>query len=541
VKKLELRDFQKEDVLYMRKHNYRVLVANAPGTGKTIECLAAIALDRVKLCPVVIVAPSSVMWNWHREARKWCKWAKIHVISDKSTPLPKERKHIYITSWALMADRVMEIVSKKPRMLIADEAHMAKNVDAMRTRALYALSTRCRHLLLLTGTPLINSKQELDTLKMFFGVSDPPMIRRLLVDVAPDIPEKSRATLPVYLPPKIAMEYRRAVEDFENWLNDTLRMKMDEGQAEAAARRSMAAEALVKVGYLRRIVGRGKVNAAVDWAARAVRLGEPVVMFAEHSEVIRRMMLQMKKQRLAHVVIMGSTPKGQRQKMIDKFQNGEVPIFIGSKAASTGITLTRARHLCFVERFWTSAEEEQAEDRIRRISQTYPTKIWFLHAHGTVDDRVAQVIERKRKVIREAIGSEEVVETPEKTVMSIINSWSEHANAKVYKGDAMLGLVRSLPPLPKPKNTHQVIFKGKRWNKASVKAWGKMNNYNFRSVAFDGRVWRGVVHQASLFMDGKYTSFPVSKDIKILLGKRRKKIRRRMVRRRRANYNRNRF
>ena len=172
MKKLELRTFQKEDVLFMRKHNYRVLVANAPGTGKTIECLAAIALDRAKLCPVVIIAPSSVMWNWHRESRKWCKWAKIHVISDKSTPLPKDRKHIYITSWSLMADRVMEIISKKPRLLIADEAHMAKNIDALRTRALYALSTRCRHLLLLTGTPLINSKQELETLKMFFGVDN---------------------------------------------------------------------------------------------------------------------------------------------------------------------------------------------------------------------------------------------------------------------------------------------------------------------------------------------------------------------------------
>ena len=145
---------------------------------------------------------------------------------------------------------------------------------------------------------------------------------------------------------------------------------------------------------------------------------------------------------------------------------------------------------------------------------------------------MAQVIERKRRVIREAIGSEDIAETPEKTVISIINSWSEHANAKVYKGDAMLGLVRSLPPLPKPKNTYQVIFKGPRWNKAAVKAWGKMNNYNFHSVVFDGRVWRGLVHQASLFMDGKYKIFAVSKDIKILLGKRRKKIRRRMMRRR---------
>ena len=519
---LVLRPFQKADVKFIRQHNYRVLVANAPGTGKTIECLSVIALDRVKLTPTLVVCPASVVWNWHKEARKWCRWAKIYVITDKNTPIPQKPFHIYIMSWSLLVDRAMELVARNVKLLIADEAHYAKNEEALRSQALYGVARSVPYVLLLTGTPLINNEQELENLKNVLGSSNPPMIRRLLEDVAPDIPPKTRAVLPVYLPPKIAAEYRKAVEEFERWLKEILAERMSEAQADIAVRRSLAAEALVKIGYLRRIVGRGKVNAAVDWAARAVRLGEPVVLFAEHSAVIKQMMKQMRKQRLRYVSITGTTSKKQREANINAFQNGEVPIFIASKAGGTGITLTRARHLCFVERFWTSAEEEQAEDRIRRITQKYRTKIWFLHATGTIDERIAAIIERKRRMIRDAIGIENIAVNAESTVMDIIASWSEHVEAPVHNGDAMLGLVRALPPLPSPKETHMIVFKGPRWNKAAVRSWAKMNAYHIMSIRFDGRVHRALNHPPSFFLSGSFETFNISKEIQLIKGKRRK-------------------
>ena len=277
-KKLRLRPFQKEDVLFIRRHNHNVLIANSPGTGKTIECLACIALEREKLCPVIVVCPSSVAWNWHEETRKWCKWARIHVIEGRKGKIPKNQ-HFYIISWSLLAGRGMELLHRKPKTLIADEAHFAKNTQAMRSRALAGIAKRVDHVLLLTGTPLINNEAELDNLKSLFGHPNPPMIRRLLCDVAPDIPPKERSSLPVYLPPSVAREYRHAMEEFGDWLEKALAAKMDAGAAEMQARRALAAEALVKIGYLRRIVGYGKVNAAVDFAARAIRIGEPVVFF----------------------------------------------------------------------------------------------------------------------------------------------------------------------------------------------------------------------------------------------------------------------
>ena len=120
---------------------------------------------------------------------------------------------------------------------------------------------------------------------------------------------------------------------------------MSSGEAESAIRRALAAEALIKIGYLRRLVGVAKTYACVDFISRAVRVGEPVVVFCDHNEPIRRVQAMLKRQNIGFVTIRGSTPKGQRQKNVEKFQRGEVPVFIGTRAAHTGITLTRARHL----------------------------------------------------------------------------------------------------------------------------------------------------------------------------------------------------
>ena len=524
---LKLKDFQKEDVLRIRDVNYNALNANAPGTGKTIETLACIAIDRAKLTPTIIVCPSSVVDNWKKEAKKWLPRIKVHVIKDRSTKLPREKKEIYIISWALIVDRAKDLLRIRPQFLVADEAHYAKNAEATRSQVLYGLALRTPHRLMLTGTPLVNNADEFQNIKDLFPNGNPLVVRRLLEDVCPDIPPKQRALLPIELPKSFRRDYDRAQAEFSSWLEDQLKMKFEDKDAEAAHRRALAAEALVKVGYLRRIVGKAKTNAAVDWAARAVRLGEAVVIFAEHQDVIKRMSESMTKQRLRHVILDGSTPRKKRQACVDEFQEGKVPIFIGSKAASTGITLTRSRNLLFCERFWTSAEEDQAEDRIRRIGQKFATKIWALHAVDTIDDRIARIIDRKRALMDQHIGLEDIEATPEETVLSIINSWSRNAEAPYHEGKVTsLGLGKALPPLPRPNKTLQIVFAGPRWNKNSIKSWGDMNGYLIKSVKDEGPIKRATIRHAKEFKKGSFSTFSVSKEIRIVVGIRAKKPKR---------------
>ena len=526
MEKLVLRDFQKEDIMQMRANNYNVFIANAPGTGKTIEVLAALTIDRDVLGTTLIICPASVTKNWEKEAKKWCPWARIRRIEARSDPLPKKLCNIYIISWALLQDRIIDLLRIRAKTVVADEAHMAKNEDTKRSQVLYGLCHRAEHVMLLTGTPLINHKSEYESLQTLFGKKKPIVIRRLLEDAAPDIPKKRRMVLPIALPHNTRKEYQKAQDDFADWLEDQLAARFDDEEAAAAHRRALAAEALVKIGYLRRIVGKGKINAAVDWCARAVRVGEPVVIFAEHTDVIDEISEKLNKQRLRHVIIYGRTPKRKRQKLVEMFQRGEVPIFIGSKAASTGITLVRARNLLFVERYWTSADEEQAEDRIRRIGQQYPTKMWYLHASGTIDDRLARIIDRKRRLLDEEFGLEDIQDSTEQTVMDLIRSWSEYADAPVSKDStSLLGLGQALPPLPKAVTVLQILFAGERWNRNSVRAWAKMNGYKYKNVKFDGRLWRITCNDHKEFSKGSFSTFSISKEIKIIVGKRRAKKR----------------
>jgi SNF2 family DNA or RNA helicase len=515
---LELRDFQREDVDFIAQNGFRCLIANAPGTGKTIVCLSCVRLAPMRLLPTLIVCPASVVRNWRKEARKWTPGLKSHLVEDTGTPLV-EGMDIYIISWALLAERWEELARIRPQLIIGDEIHFAKNEDALRTQAMSSLCARTPHLLLLSGTPIINEESELEAIYNLFGTKRPPMIRRLLEDVAPDIPAKMRARLNVDLPDTIAARYRSANEDFEAWLEKEMHERLDAGEAEDAAARALAAAALVKIGYLRRILAGGKVFAAADFTARVVRTGEQLVLFAEHQAVIKKLQRCLRKQGIRFVTIDGSTSNKERQKAVDDFQRHRVPVFIGSKAAKEGLTLTAARHLLYVERYWTAAEEEQGEDRIRRIGQKYNTKIWFLHVAGTVDDRIATIIERKRRIVRRVIGSANIAETPEKNVAEIITAWGKHAGAPPMEV-LDLGKSKPLPPLPRPANLHAVRFSGARWTAEGAVRWCKMQGYQPRTVEVTVDGVQVIMSPATLFKRGTFQRTKVARDINAITGTR---------------------
>lgn len=517
---VKLRDFQLEDLALIRQHDYRALIANAPGTGKTILSSYCLRADFNKLTPTLVVCPSSVLTNWRREIRRVIPGLRVSIIKDTQTPIPRGRA-AYVISWALLGPRIMEVLRVvQPRFLIADEAHFAKNEESIRSKAVKLVASRVKHMILLTGTPIVNTEDELRVLQDLFGQSEPPlMTRRVLEDVAPDVPPKTRAVLPVTLHPRAMAEYERAVKEFDVWLEEALRERLAQGEAEAAAQRALAAEALVKIGYLRRLVGRAKVPAAVDWASRAVRLGEPVVMFCEHGSVLNALVRGLRRQRIRCVVVQGDTTRRNRVAAIDAFQKGLVPVFIGTKAAKEGITLHRARHLCFVERFWTAADEEQAEDRIRRIGQTYPTKIWFLHAVDTVDERLEEIVASKRQLVRSAIGSPDIAQTPESTVLDMIKAWSRHAEPQ-KKLPSRLGLGEPLPPLPSPADVHTLTFVGERWTEEGAKRWCKMMGYfSVNVMREEGQV---VVtnHPSHFFYPMGMTRIDIAKDIWARVGRR---------------------
>lgn len=528
-----LRSFQREDVDYLKKHRLRALVANAPGTGKTATAIRAIAETHQRSLPAVVICPASVVHNWVREFKVWAPGIPVYVISTKSGSLPKAPHSgvVYILSWALLDAWSEAFRRVGVQTIVADEAHYALNPEALRSQALQGLAASAPGVLLLTGTPIVNSQRDLDALYTLLGSSSPPMIRRLIEDVAPDIPEKKRSLVHVKLRPPHQAEYDRADKDFETWLLREKAKLFDEGLAESEVERALASEALIKIGYLRRLVGEYKVPAATDWIARAVRLGEPVVVFLEHQATLTKLTSSLRKQRIRFGVLEGSTTTKQRQRLVDAFQQHKFPVFIGTRAAKEGITLTAARHLLFLERFFTSSDEEQAEDRIRRIGQRYKTTAWYLHAQDTIDERIAVIVDTKRTIIRTAIGAADTAETPTSNVVDLLRSWSTHAAAEPGAKAQALGLGDPLPPLPSPRVTHALVFSSERWTPKAALVWCRMHGYRpEKRVDYEDR-FKFEVHPAAVFEQQSFHAEKLSRHIKALTGRRVNAAKERKIRR----------
>ena len=533
-----LREQQEQDVQRIIRNRLRVLIANAPGTGKTPTTICAISRTYLHTTPALVIVPPSVLRNWEREFKRWAPHLNIKLLeSGGEMPRRIGERDVLIVGWPLIDPRLDDLQTIDWRCIVADEAHFAKNPDAHRSQALRALCTPDRGLLLLTGTPIVNSTDEMDQLESLYGGRKPPMIRRLLSDVAPDIPPKKRSYLYVQLRQADQREYDEAHNDFEGWLRKTRTDLEGEGYSEAEIERKLAAESLVKIGYLRRILGRGKAFAAADFAARAVRVGEPIVFFCEHKQVCSRLIKSLRKARIRFGVIDGSASVKKRQAAIDAFQNFEMPVIICTKAGKEGITLHAARHLVFMERFYASADEEQAEDRIRRIGQKFKTTIWYMHVPGTVDDRVDVIVRTKRRIVATAIGTENIAETDIANVEQMIRNW-DRASQKRRTGDVSLGTEEPLPPLPSPSETFSVIFTGRRWTLAGARLWAKMNGYPAMKFEPARGGLRVRVHDPDRFEAGSFSVFRVSSDIEIIQGRQKKKGRLKQHRRRKANYGR---
>jgi superfamily II DNA or RNA helicase len=515
----ELRPFQREGVDFLAANNWRVLLADAPGCGKTPQVLVALRENAKTLCPMLVVCPSSVAWNWRREAARWVPGARIHVVEGFHGPIPKG-VHITICPWDVLAARLPDLMARGFKCIVADEAHYAKaGAETQRGRALQSICATAPHVLLLSGTPLVNNADELDTLRSMFGAEPPVMLRRLLEDVAPDIPPKKRVTLKTTIPDDIRVEYDKAKEEFGDWLDDYLpRVLDDAAAAESAASKALAAEPLAKVAYLRRILGRGKVPGAAAWTASMVKRGEPVVVFGQFSDVLDLLGQALSRLAIPFVRLDGTASRQQRQIAIDAFQAGKVPVFLGSMAAKEGITLVKARHLLFMERWYTPAAEEQAEDRIRRIGQTRPTTIWYLHADDTIDERISEIVDAKRGVVAANIGTATIEHIDAPTVM---DAWERMKTLKdgvptvASNPDASL----PLPDFPDPRIVHAVLFDATRWPIPDVQRALRAAGYRQRKLDRQGNTVRIEIRAKGAFIPGTLRTARLATDFGMVAGK----------------------
>ena len=178
------------------------------------------------------------------------------------------------------------------------------------------------------------------------------------------------------------------------WLQS---LPLDLRSIDAKVAAALRAEQLVRLNQLRQLAAAGKLPTALAWISDFLASGEPLVVFAEHRATQRAVL-----ERFPHAAhILGSDTAAKRQEAIDSFQSedGVQLIVCSMRAASQGITLTRASNVAFLELDWTPARHDQAEDRLHRIGQDSAVTAWYLLAPDTIDETMAELLERKRTLI----------------------------------------------------------------------------------------------------------------------------------------------
>jgi SWI/SNF-related matrix-associated actin-dependent regulator 1 of chromatin subfamily A len=435
-KGLSLMPFQSNGVAFIESRNGNAIIGDEMGLGKTITALAYVS-NHPELSPVIIVVPATLKYNWKAEAEKWLLTKRdIQVLEGKKSKKLKKSTDIIIINYDIISSWVKEIDAIKPKILIADEAHMIKNNSAKRTKAVKRIARKTKHVLPLSGTPAINRPSELynaislvepnlfasfqsyaqrycnptyngfgwdysgaSNLDELYSILSNIMLRRKKEEVLTDLPDKRYSYIKMDLNNKL--EYDRAENDFISWVR--------ENKGKRAAQKASQAETLVKISALRQLAVQGSLSNCIEWIKDFIDgSDEKLVVFAVHKFVIAELENTFKD---ICVKIDGSVATGEtRQNIVNKFQTDKkIRLFIGNiTAAGVGITLTAASNVAFIELPWTPGDTAQCIDRCHRIGQKNAVNVWYLLPKDTIETKLAEMIDSKRNVLSKVLDGKEI-------------------------------------------------------------------------------------------------------------------------------------
>lgn len=438
--KLELYPYQKKGVAFLEAKNGSALIADEMGLGKTAQALAYTQLHP-EFEKVLIIVPASLKLNWRKEARLWMDKPKVQILSGK-TPYEIDSR-IVIINYDILDSWIDVLISWKPELVIADEVHYIKNNKALRTKATKKLAKVVPRFIGLSGTPIVNRPIEFfNALKIIdpklfpsyweyvqnycgmkhngFGwdltgatntkqlheiLTNTVMIRRLKKEVLTELPDKIKNFFPLELSPTERREYEKAEHHFIEWLAETRGLD--------AAHKAKNAETLVQIEALKQVTAKAKLSSAITWIKDFLESNDKLVLFATHKFIISALMKEFGD---IAVKLDGSTNNEDRQKAVDFFQDDPgIRLFIANiKAGGVGITLTASSNVAFLELPWTPGELVQAEDRCHRIGQKDVVNVFYLLAEETIDEKIANLLDEKRKVLDSVLDG---VQTDEKSLL----------------------------------------------------------------------------------------------------------------------------
>jgi superfamily II DNA or RNA helicase len=434
-----LRDYQVEGHAWLSRvaaWGAGACLADDMGLGKTVQALAVL-LDRARLGPALVLAPTSVAFNWVQEAQRFAPSLRPVLYAeqpDRLKCLAKLKKNdVLIVSYGLLVRDAANLGAVPFATLVVDEAQALKNPGTRRARAARQLNAGFR--IALSGTPLENHLGELwslfaivfpgllgswDQFRERFAapiergrdpdanaalsrVLRPFLLRRTKQEVARELPPRTEIQVPVALSEEewtLYEDARLAAVAEVSKQGKGLRNEQQRFQVLAALTRLrlLASHPRLYDGQSR--VASSKMRRLLELLEELRSEGHRALVFSQftsHLELVRE---ELDRAGFTYQYLDGSTPAPERAKRIQAFQDGAGDAFLISlKAGGTGINLTAADYVIHLDPWWNPAVEDQATDRAHRIGQTKPVTVYRLIARGTIEEQILSLHSDKRALV----------------------------------------------------------------------------------------------------------------------------------------------
>ena len=445
-----LRDYQHHGydwLHFLHDHRLHGILADDMGLGKTVQALAYLQdrRDRYGSMPNLVLAPTSVVFNWASEAAKFTPGLKTLILSGP------DRKHLYsqipeadivLTSYALFRRDVEVLSAQKWRTVILDEAQNIKNFKSKTALLVKELQSEQRWAL--SGTPLENHLSELwsifDFLMPGFLSSYPHfkrkyqqpveneqnseqmerlrrrifpfVLRRLKDEVAKELPPKTEVVHYCEMTHEQQRLYQEVLAACRRQVfNDIEEKGLERSQVSILTallrlRQVCCHPELLGPSFKKTGTPSGKMDAFQDLVTEVLSEGHRILVFSQFVEMLSLLRLWLEESEITYEYLDGRTRR--REEKIRRFNSQpDIPVFLVSlRAGGTGLNLTGADYVIHYDPWWNPAVQDQATDRVHRIGQTKHVFSYKLITKNSVEEKILLLQEKKRFLAKGLLGSD---------------------------------------------------------------------------------------------------------------------------------------
>ena len=464
-----LRDYQKDGVKWLNtiyKCDLGGILADEMGLGKSIQTIMFIkeVLKEKKDAKIMIVVPTSLMYNWQKEFEKFAPDLKYVVVADNKQKRKeifdhKDNYNIFITSYGLIRNDKDEYEDVDFELCIVDEAQNIKNYQAEMTKEIKKIKARCK--IALTGTPLENNVTELWSIFDFimpgylnsvikfrekYNIKDvdeeglkllenlnrqikPFILRRKKKDVVKSLPKKIENKIYIELPEKQKMLYMKVLNDTKKEMDDMIseggfqKSRMKILQLLTKLRQICIDPSVMYENYNGESI---KIEELLRVVKEAIENDHKILIFSSFKRVLDNVKEIFDKNKITYYMIDGSVKSKDRMTMVEKFNNDDTNCFlITLKSGGTGLNLTGADTVIHLDIWWNPQVENQATDRAHRIGQTKTVSVIKLVTKGTIEERIIE-LQDKKKILSENLiegknDSESLSSLTEKDIRNLLS------------------------------------------------------------------------------------------------------------------------